>query len=421
MFTDLLYRCPCCGSFDWYHKGRCTACGVRVKLLSRNQVEIDGHNKPLGDWYDLIRALPLPSPRPDGTLFQSGRVRLSCETRDNLYRGHHGVVAGYFSRRKLDTGNVRLTAEKIHFRGASQDLHLYLHDMVSATIESDTLIVVTRTHGAWFLDFLDESGKQWEDCLQAALRAHHAPREIVEFCPRITFADRLCRTPHRADPRPLHDLPVARWRCAPAEDLCEHLRTGTRSIVTRILSGSVVGLEHIPAKGGAILMCNHSSFLDAVILALLPKRKICFMTKNSQAENPLLRRFLVFARAFPVRRYTTDVQAVRNAMRIVQQGHILGLFPEGERCWDSRPLPYKRGAMRLVLTLGVPVIPVGIEGAYDLMPRWSTRITPGPVHVRIGKPMRFDRLRPSAQREHDITAVTQAIAGNIHQLTGAPA
>ena len=91
------------------------------------------------------------------------------------------------------------------------------------------------------------------------------------------------------------------------------------------------------------------------------------------------------AGAFPVRRYQTDVVAVRNALRVLQKGHLLGVFPEGERSWDGQMLPFKQGTLRLMLAAGKPIIPVGISGIYELMPRWTHRIKRVPVRIKRGK------------------------------------
>ena len=189
-----------------------------------------------------------------------------------------------------------------------------------------------------------------------------------------------------------------------------------RVILKKFLPLTLVGMENIPAKGGAVLLANHSSFLDSIILEAFLPRHIWFMTKNSQYRHPLLFWFLRLARSFPVRRYTVDAQAVRNAMGIVGRGHLLGIFPEGERNWDGRMLPFKRGTMRLVLALGKPVIPVGISGAYGLMPRWTHAIARLPVTVRMGPPIAIRQIPAAAQTEADIDWITGLIRSTIGKL-----
>ena len=187
-------------------------------------------------------------------------------------------------------------------------------------------------------------------------------------------------------------------------------------MLRKLLPLTFRGIENVPAKGGAVLVANHSSFLDSILLEAFFPRHIWFMTKNSQYSHPALMWFLRLARSFPVRRYTVDPQAVRNAMKIVSSGHLLGIFPEGERNWDGTMLPFKRGTMRLVLALGKPVIPVGISGAYGLMPRWTHKISRVPVTVRIGAPMIIPRTPGASQTEADIAWVTGRLREAIAKL-----
>jgi 1-acyl-sn-glycerol-3-phosphate acyltransferase len=196
------------------------------------------------------------------------------------------------------------------------------------------------------------------------------------------------------------------------------VRKIAKPIIKTAFSVKVAGLEHIPAKGPAIILSNHCSFLDAIMLGALPKRYIWYMTKSSQYKSDFLRWFLKLAKSFPVRRYTTDVVAVRNAIRVVQQGHILGIFPEGERSWDGRMLPFRQGAMRLVLALGQPVIPVGISGAYGLMPRWTHKIKRVPVTIRFGRPLHFDLIPIPRQTRDDIKKVAEELKRHILNLIG---
>jgi 1-acyl-sn-glycerol-3-phosphate acyltransferase len=217
--------------------------------------------------------------------------------------------------------------------------------------------------------------------------------------------ENLLRLDHRPRGRPGTDA------------VFERVRTLIGRILHAFLNIGVEGRENVPANGPVILAANHSSFLDAILLAALSPRPIAFMTKNSQFDNRMLFGVLRWAGAFPVRRYTTDVGAVRNARRILAAGRVLGLFPEGERCWDGLMQPFKRTTVRLLLALGVPVVPVGIAGAYGLMPRWSTRIRRVPVAVRFGPPLALPVIAPADQTEADIAACAERLHAVIGELS----
>ncbi|MBI9085523.1 MAG: 1-acyl-sn-glycerol-3-phosphate acyltransferase [Desulfobacterales bacterium] len=415
MITDLIYRCPLCGCFDWFEDNGCRGCQAKVDGMSRTTLTINGQKQALAHWYDRVLGFDLVAD-PNGEILCSRAVRLSAEAVGGRYLGLGGIRAVHYTRRPLDTGRLVLSRDRMTFIGNGSRRSILLDSMVSLTIESNTVIVVTREDGPLFFDFLEESGKKWEDCLRQTLARHHAPRRIAEFFPRLRFDD----SPKKAVPggqcpgrvKPLETADGGR------EPVFVYgvVRFVGRIILKKCLPLTIEGMENIPAKGAAVMLANHSSFLDSILLEAFFPRHIWFMTKNSQYSHPLLFWFLRLARSFPVRRYTVDPQAVRNAMGIIRRGHLLGIFPEGERNWDGRMLPFKRGTMRLVLALGKPLIPVGISGAYGLMPRWTHSISRLPVTIRIGAPMAIRPIPAPAQTEADIDWITGAVRNAIGKL-----
>lgn len=415
MISRLIYRCPLCGGYDWLQAARCIHCRVSVELEQQTRLSFAGRSAPIADWYDRIMAMDLPVDQR-GLIHKSDAVRLFKEVSRGRYRGPGGLTAMLYGRQFLETVRAALYEDRIELAGLTSTRILAFYELLSVTIESNVIILVHRTFGALFLDFEKDSGKKWEDGIRRALAAYHSPLKIVEYFPRILTVDKLRRLP---TPDPARRLPrVPEGPAAPSQNhpLYALVRLLVRTMVKKWLQVDVSGREHLSRQGAAILLGNHSSFLDAIILAAITDRNIWFMAKNSEYKGRFMTWFLGLARSFPVRRYTVDVQAVRNAIRVVQNGHILGIFPEGERNWDNRLLPFKRGTMRLVLALGAPVIPVGISGAYGLMPRWTHRISRVPVHVRFGAPVDIEPVPVAAQSEADIAAVTKTLRQSIEAL-----
>jgi 1-acyl-sn-glycerol-3-phosphate acyltransferase len=255
-------------------------------------------------------------------------------------------------------------------------------------------------------------------CIRDSLAAYHAPRKISEFYPRLRFEEELNDHRSKAIGHAALKLPVRKWYGMDTSILFSVVRTVAKPIIKALFSVDIRGLEHIPESGSAVLLSNHTSFLDSIILGVFPKRNIWFMAKNSEFKGPLLTWALRKARAFPVRRYTIDVQAVRNAIRIVQQGHVLGIYPEGERTWDNTLLPFRQGTIRLVLALGKPIIPVGISGAYELMPRWESSIKQSHVKIRIGEPFSLDHIPAPRQTRNHISHAQHILHDRISHLMG---
>jgi len=162
-----------------------------------------------------------------------------------------------------------------------------------------------------------------------------------------------------------------------------------RAVIPFVARIRVHGSENVPASGPFILVANHESVFDPLIIQSRCHRVLHTFTKSSQFKGRVWRWVLPRVRAFPVRRYQVDPQAVRIALRRLDAGEGVGVFPEGERAWDGMLQPFRRGTIRLLLRTGVPVIPAWISGSYDVWPRWSHRFRRGNIHVRFGEPLDY--------------------------------
>jgi 1-acyl-sn-glycerol-3-phosphate acyltransferase len=128
----------------------------------------------------------------------------------------------------------------------------------------------------------------------------------------------------------------------------------------------VSGAEHIPKSGAAIVAPNHKSFWDSFFIAVCTRRHLRFMAKTELIE-ARYGRLLVRLGAFPVRRGRSDADALETARVVLEQGGLLALFPEGTRIRDPEELGHpKRGAGRLALETGAPLIPAAITGTEQL-------------------------------------------------------
>ena len=128
----------------------------------------------------------------------------------------------------------------------------------------------------------------------------------------------------------------------------------------------VSGAEHVPEEGAAIVAPNHKSFWDSFFIAVCTRRHLRFMAKTELIE-ARYGRLLVRLGAFPVRRGESDEAALETARTILRQGGLLALFPEGTRIRDPDELGHpKRGAGRLALEEGAPIVPAAITGSEKL-------------------------------------------------------
>ena len=148
---------------------------------------------------------------------------------------------------------------------------------------------------------------------------------------------------------------------------------------------------------------NHASNLDPVALGVaVSPRCLNYMAKYELFKNPFFSWWLYKVGAFPLKRESADLSAIREAMRRVKAGGGLLLFPEGTRSTDGTALKPQEGVGFLTVKLGVPVIPAFVKGTYDALPKGAKFIRPKKVCVYFGRQISVERGSPYQQIARDI-------------------
>jgi 1-acyl-sn-glycerol-3-phosphate acyltransferase len=169
---------------------------------------------------------------------------------------------------------------------------------------------------------------------------------------------------------------------------------GFRKFMRRLYRVEVVGGERIPSTGPCILTPNHESIFDAFILAVVTTRPIHYMTKAELFRFRPVGALLRSLGTFPVERGSGDRAAMSEAARLLDDGAVLGVFPQGtsrqlERTWQ-------RGAARLALVTGAPLIPVRMTGTRA----WPLRTR---VRIEVGVPIAVVPAKPSVAAARALT------------------
>jgi 1-acyl-sn-glycerol-3-phosphate acyltransferase len=178
------------------------------------------------------------------------------------------------------------------------------------------------------------------------------------------------------------------------------------------------GTGHVPAQGPVLLVANHSSFLDPPLVGGVTPRQVTFMAKAELFQVPLLGTLIRHLNACPVRREGADASALRTALRVLQDGGVLLIFPEGTRGPEGTLREAKAGAGMLAVLSGAPVVPVHVKGSGRAWPRGQTLPRPAKVTVTFGRPQVFER-RDAQGRKTDYEAVNREVMAAIARLADA--
>lgn len=141
------------------------------------------------------------------------------------------------------------------------------------------------------------------------------------------------------------------------------------------------GIHRIPTSGPLIIVPNHVTYADPVLVTIPVRRPVYYMAWNALFEIPGLAWLIRRLRAFPVEIESADPRAAREAARLLQASEAVMIFPEGGRSPDGRLQRFKPGAFRLACSLGVPVLPVTITGGHESWP--PGRMLPRPGRLAI--------------------------------------
>jgi 1-acyl-sn-glycerol-3-phosphate acyltransferase len=163
------------------------------------------------------------------------------------------------------------------------------------------------------------------------------------------------------------------------------------------------GLEHLPADGGALLLINHQSFLDPLLAGLPLTRPVSYLARDNLFRVPVVGHILRNTYVMPINREAASTASLREAIRRLDHGFYVGIFPEGTRTLDGHVGELKPGFLALLRRTDVPVIPVGVAGAFEAFPKGTPFPLPGRVRVVYGEPFDRDQLATFGKdREADL-------------------
>lgn len=182
----------------------------------------------------------------------------------------------------------------------------------------------------------------------------------------------------------------------------------------------VIGRENVPLDGALIVAPTHKSYVDPIFVGAALPRRAFYMAKAEAFEAPFIGTLMRIYHAFPVRREIFDRQAIRFAMRLLERGEALVMFPEGTRNPHYELLQPKLGIAYLALRAAAPVLPVALMGTEKVMPIGEAKLHLAPVEVRIGEPLRFEPFEGEKLAKEVLVSTATEIMLALSKLSGRP-
>lgn len=154
----------------------------------------------------------------------------------------------------------------------------------------------------------------------------------------------------------------------------------------------VAGRENWPAGGGALVCANHQSHFDPPLVGLTCLRRMNYLARDSLFRVPVLKQLIHFLDAIPIDREGGGLAGLKETLRRLKAGELVLIFPEGTRTTDGEVAPLKPGFIAVARRSRVPLVPVGIDGAFQAWPRtaWLPRL--GRIAIVIGEPIGPDAV-----------------------------
>jgi 1-acyl-sn-glycerol-3-phosphate acyltransferase len=185
------------------------------------------------------------------------------------------------------------------------------------------------------------------------------------------------------------------------------------------------GADNVPFEGAAILASNHLSYADWLFMPLTLPRRVTFVAKAEYFTSPGIKgwfqkKFFSGAGQVPIDRSSGGAAegALLSAKKVLEQGELFGIYPEGTRSHDGRLYRGKTGVARLALETKVPVIPIAVVGTNRIAPPGKKFGTITRPVVRFGKPLDFSRYEGLEGDRYILRSVTDEIMYEIMRLSG---
>ena len=190
----------------------------------------------------------------------------------------------------------------------------------------------------------------------------------------------------------------------------------SRPLLRSLFKFQIFGVENVPSNSGAMLMINHASYLDPIFIGGAVNRSIHYMARATLFKQGVIDKCLRSLNAFPVHLGSTDRGAIRNALKILDDGNLLLVFPEGTRSFDGTLGKAQDGIGFMAYRTKADVIPVYLGGTQKAWARGSKMIKTAKITVTFGKPLDMSIYRSSEATRETYSKIGAEVMARIAEL-----
>jgi 1-acyl-sn-glycerol-3-phosphate acyltransferase len=190
----------------------------------------------------------------------------------------------------------------------------------------------------------------------------------------------------------------------------EYLRGVLRMAAVTLYHLRFTGRENQPVAGGALILSNHQSHLDPILVGMIFDRRMNYLARQTLFVFPPLRWMLESVDSIPIDRDGLGLSGLKETLRRVKQEEMVLIFPEGTRSPDGEVAPLKPGFSALAKRVRVPLVPVGLDGAFQAWPRTRNYPHIGTIHIHVGRP-----ITPEEAEKLDDRALVELVEERIRE------
>ena len=194
------------------------------------------------------------------------------------------------------------------------------------------------------------------------------------------------------------------------------VHTLSRLFFSTVMGLEIRGVENIPREGPLLICSNHLSYLDPLLLGCAIPHPIWIIARKTLFVGRFMNWLLPRLHSIPLDRDKPDLAGIRAALRVLESGRQLIIFPEGYRTKDGGLQPGQPGAGLIALKAGVPILPIRIRGTFECLSRHAKNLTRHPVSVTFGPVVRKEDLPAGLKGQEAYQAISNRMMEEIAKL-----